>query len=71
MLDDRLDGREWIMGDYSIADIATAGWVRNLILFYEAADLVEFDRFDSVAAWLDRWLDRPAVRRGLKIPSRC
>ena len=70
ILDDRLAGRDWIMGDYSIADIATGGWVRNLIDFYDAAELVEFDRFDNVAAWLDRWIDRPAVRRGLKIPSK-
>jgi GST-like protein len=71
VLDARLDGRDWIMGDeYTIADISLLGWVRNLILFYEAADLVEFGRFDNVAAWLDRGLDRPAVRRGLKIPSR-
>jgi GST-like protein len=71
MLDARLDGRDWVMGDdYTIADISLLGWVRNLILFYEAADLVGFERFDNVAAWLDRGLDRPAVRRGLEIPSR-
>ena len=71
MLDDRFRGREWVMGsDYTIADIALVGWVRNLVVFYKAADLVEFDRFDNVAAWLDRCIDRPAVRRGLQIPSK-
>src|SRR6185369_425551 len=64
VLDDRLDGRAWIMDDYSIADIATLGWVRNLITFYEARDLVDFDRYEKVAAWLDRGLARPAVQRG-------
>jgi GSH-dependent disulfide-bond oxidoreductase len=41
VLDGRLDGRHWVMGDdYTIADIALLGWVRNLIVFYEAAHLV-------------------------------
>ena len=42
VLDDRLAGREWVMDDYSIADIALLGWVRNLIGFYEARELVEY-----------------------------
>ena len=71
VLDSRLDGRDWIMGDeYTIADIATLGWVNNLITFYEARELVEFDSFERVSAWLDRGLARPTVRRGLAIPSR-
>jgi GST-like protein len=70
VLDSRLDGRDWIMGDYSIADIATLGWVNNLITFYEARELVQFDTFGNVAAWLERGLARPAVQRGLKIPAR-
>ena len=70
VLDGRLDGRRWIMGDdYSIADIATLGWVDNLITFYEARELVEYDRFTHVVAWLDRALARPAVQRGLQIPA--
>ena len=51
--------------DYTIADIATLGWVRNLIGFYDARELVGFDAFDNVAAWLERGLARPAVQRGL------
>jgi GSH-dependent disulfide-bond oxidoreductase len=71
VLDTRLDGRRWIMGDdYSIADIATIGWVRNLITFYEARDIVEYDALIHVPAWLDRALARPAVKRGLEIPGR-
>jgi GST-like protein len=71
VLDARLDDRTWLMGDdYTIADIATAGWVRNLIGFYEARELVQFHRYAHVAAWLDRALARPAVQRGLVIPSR-
>ena len=41
VLETRLDGRDWIMDDYTIADIATLGWVRNLITFYEARELVD------------------------------
>jgi GST-like protein len=71
VLETRLDGRDWLMGDdYTIADIATLGWVNNLITFYEARDLVEFDSFANVADWLERALARPAVQRGLLIPSR-
>ncbi|MEO8993762.1 MAG: glutathione S-transferase N-terminal domain-containing protein, partial [Rhodanobacter sp.] len=40
VLDGRLAGRHWIMGDdYTIADIATIGWVQNLITFYQAREL--------------------------------
>jgi len=71
VLETRLDGRDWIMGDdYSIADVATLGWVRNLIGFYEARELVAFDELKHVPAWLERGLARPAVQRGLQIPGR-
>ena len=70
VLDSRLKDRDWLMDHYSIADIATLGWVRNLIGFYEARDLVGFDDFAHVAAWLERGLARPAVQRGLTIPAR-
>ena len=71
VLEGRLEGRDWIMGDdYTIADIAILGWVRNLIGFYEAGDLVGFNDFPGVAAWLERGLARPAVQRGLNIPAR-
>jgi GSH-dependent disulfide-bond oxidoreductase len=71
VMDQRLAGRQWFMGDdYTIADIAMLGWVRNLITFYEARELVAFDTFANVAAWLERGLARPAVQRGLWIPKR-
>ena len=60
-----------MMGDdYTIADIALIGWVRGLIGFYGAGELVGFDSFAQVAAWLERGLARPAVQRGLEIPKR-
>jgi len=68
VLDRRLSGRDWVMGaDYSIADISLLGWVRNLIGFYEARELVGFDRFLHVQAWLERGLSRAAVQRGLQV----
>ena len=71
VLDDRLAGREWVMdGDYTIADIALLGWVRNLVGYYEAAHLVDYHEVTNVHAWLERCLARPAVQRGLKIPSK-
>ncbi len=71
VLESRLAGREWIMGaEYTIADISLIGWVRNLIGFYEARELVEYDALKAVPAWLERGLARPAVQRGLEIPSR-
>jgi GST-like protein len=69
VLETRLAGRDWLMDDYSIADIATLGWVRNLITFYEARALVGFDSLTHVPAWLERGLARPAVQRGLAIPA--
>jgi GST-like protein len=71
VLETRLNDRKWIMGDdYTIADISLLGWVRNLIGFYGAGDLVNFDTLKYVPVWLERGLSRPAVQRGLEIPKR-
>lgn len=71
VLEERLQGRDWIMGsEYTIADISLLGWVRNLIGFYGARDVVEFNNFPLVGQWLERGLARPAVQRGINIPAR-
>ena len=71
VLEKRLEGRQWIMGEaYTIADISMLGWVRNLIGFYGARELVDYDSLKLVPAWLERALARPAVKRGLEIPKR-
>ncbi|MBB3235356.1 glutathione S-transferase family protein [Phyllobacterium endophyticum] len=70
VLETRLEGRDWIMDEYGIADISMLGWVRNLVGFYGARDLVAFDDLKRVPAWLERGLARPAVQRGLDIPKR-
>ena len=69
VVDGQLEGREWMLGGYSIVDISLLGWVNNLITFYRARDLVRFDELGNVPRWLDSGLARPAVQRGLKIPS--
>ena len=71
VLDQRLEGRDWIMGEqFTIADIATFGWVRNLVGFYDAGDLVGFADFANVQRALAAFVARPAVARGLLIPAR-
>jgi GST-like protein len=70
VLEAALAGRDWLLGaDYSVADIAHLGWVNALVGFYDAGELVGFERFANVAAWLARGLARPAVQRGLAIPG--
>ena len=71
VLDKHLVGRDWIMGaDYTIADIAVFPWVRNLVGFYEAGELVGFGDFAEVQRVLAAFVARPAVVRGLDIPKR-
>ena len=71
VLNKRLEHRSWITGDaYSIADIATFPWVRNLMGFYEAGELVGIENFPHVTRVLEAFVARPAVARGLEIPKR-
>jgi GST-like protein len=71
VLEGHLAGRDWMVGnDYSIADIAIFPWVRNLVGFYGAGELVGFSDFPNVQRVLDAFVARPAVARGLEIPSR-
>lgn len=71
VLDTRLEGREWVMGDqFTIADISMLGWVRTLKVFYEAGEILGMDTFRNAIRWLDQGLARPAVQRGLDIPAR-
>ncbi len=70
VLDQRLAGRAWIMGDaYTIADIATFPWVRNLFGFYEAGELVGMQDFPNVARALEAFVARPGVKAGLAVPK--
>ncbi|MEM9902375.1 MAG: glutathione S-transferase N-terminal domain-containing protein [Pseudomonadota bacterium] len=69
VIEGQLGGQDWIAGDYSIADIAIAPWLRGLE-FYGARDMVGWGDHPRTMAYLDRFLERPAVQRGLTIPSR-
>jgi GST-like protein len=71
LIEARLDGRSWIMGDeFTVADVALLGIVRNFVHFYEAGALVDYDKLERVPAWLARGVARPAVQRGLAIPAK-
>lgn len=71
VLDKHLANRAWIMGDdYTIADIATFPWIRNLVGFYGAGDLVGIQDFANVNRVLNTFVARPAVQKGLNIPPR-
>ena len=71
VLDARLAQRSWLMGDeYTIADIAIFPWVRNLVGFYGAGELVGIADYPHVTRTLEVFLARPAVVRGLQIPKR-
>jgi GST-like protein len=71
VLDGRLAGRAWLMGDtYTIADMAVFPWVHNLIGFYGAGELVGMRDFVQVTRVLEPFATRPAVVRGLSIPAR-
>ncbi|THU05132.1 glutathione S-transferase [Lampropedia puyangensis] len=73
VLNTHLDGKDWMLGQgsaaYSIADIAIFPWVRNLIGFYGAGDLVGFSDFANVQRVLDVFVNRPAVQKGLTVPA--
>ena len=71
VLDARLKGRRWIMGDeYTIADMAILPWVRNLVQFYGAGELVGYADFVEVQRVLEAFVARPAVQAGLNQPPR-
>ena len=70
VLEQRLQDRAWIMGeDYSIADMAVLPWVRTLHVNYEAAELLDLQRFSAVDRVFQQWLQRPTVQRALTIPA--
>lgn len=71
VLEDRLEGRDWVMGsEYTIADMAIWPWVRNLVGFYEAGELVGYENFPNVQRVVAAFEARPAVVKGLDVPHR-
>ncbi|MEM1235376.1 MAG: glutathione S-transferase N-terminal domain-containing protein [Pseudomonadota bacterium] len=69
VLNKQLEGRDWVAGEFSIADIAIAPWLRGLD-FYGAKEVVGWGDVPNVSAYFDRFLERPAVQTGLNIPPR-
>ena len=71
VLEARLKGRKWLMGDdYTIADVASFPWVRTLKVFYDAAEIVGLADFPNVLDWLERASARPASQKAFNIPAR-
>lgn len=69
VIEKQLDGQDWICGDYSIADIALGGWLRALDM-YGAHEVLGWNDLPNCVAYLDRFLARPAVQKGLVTPPR-
>ncbi|UWQ18598.1 glutathione S-transferase family protein [Jannaschia sp. M317] len=69
VLSGQLQDRDWIAGEFSIADIAIAPWL-NALTYYGTRDLVGWDDHPVLQAYLDRFFARPAVERGKNIPPR-
>ena len=69
VIETRLEGRDWVTGEYSIADIAIAPWLRGLD-FYGAREVLGWESYTNTVAYLDRFLARPAVQKGLNVPPR-
>lgn len=70
VLEEQLQGREWVAGAFSIADIAIVPWLQTLATLYEADEITELNRFTRVVDYMERFSLRPAVQRGWKIPAR-
>jgi GST-like protein len=68
VVDGQLEGKDWITGSYSIADIALAPWL-NALDFYGAKPLVGWDDLRNVPGYVARFYERPAVIRGKSIPA--
>lgn len=68
VLEKELADKDWIAGDFSIADIALCPWI-NSLEFYGAKEVVGWNDLTHVPAWVARFYDRPAVQKGSKIPD--
>ena len=69
VLDGALEGKEWVAGDYSIADMAIVPWLMGLE-FYGAEEVVGLHDLEHVPAYIERFKARPAVQAGLNVPPR-
>jgi len=65
VLDTQLQGRDYLCGEYSIADIATWPWVVS-----HDWSGVSLDGLEALQAWNTRMQGRPACQKGMDIPPR-
>jgi len=68
VLERELEGKEWIAGDFSIADMAIAPWI-NALEYYGTKDAVGYDNLKNVPAYVERFFARPAVAKAKRIPD--
>ncbi|MGR3435825.1 MAG: glutathione S-transferase family protein [Shimia sp.] len=68
VLDGHMDGRDWVAGDYSIADMAIVPWL-NALTFYGAEDMVGWGDRKALVAYKERFYARPAVDRAKRVPD--
>ncbi|MCF2871128.1 glutathione S-transferase N-terminal domain-containing protein [Octadecabacter sp. G9-8] len=68
VLEKELDGKDWIAGDFSIADIAIAPWL-NALAFYGTQEITGYHDLKNVPAYVERFMARPAVQKGKTIPN--
>jgi len=64
VLNHRLEGRDYVAGEYSIADIANWCWVRT-----HKWSGVEIDEFKNLQRWVDAIYERPAAAKGITVPE--
>ena len=64
VLERELSDKEYLIGEYSIADIATVPWVNGLNTSYGAGDVLRLSEFRHVMAWVERVVSRPAYQVG-------
>ena len=70
VIEGRLEGREFLLDEYSIADVMIWPWIRGAKIFYDATEALDMDSFPRTMEWWQRCAERPASQRGLDIPSR-
>ena len=70
VIEGQLQGRDYLLGDYSIADIMIWPWIRGAKVFYGAEEELDMAAFPRTMEWTDRCAARPASVKGLEIPAR-
>ncbi|MEO9823512.1 MAG: glutathione S-transferase N-terminal domain-containing protein [Paracoccaceae bacterium] len=69
VIERRLEGRDWLAGSYSIADMAVVPWLNCIEVFYNAAEVTGLRDRKNLSAYMDRFNERPAVKRGAIVPA--